>query len=151
MKHRTNQLALAAARTTLVSTTLTLLSLYRLLLESLIHVLDRSIHGAVSRATRARVTYLSAVAEGLGKKVLVMRGRVQAAVHDGGGRTALREKGEEVERGLLGLRRRVREKGAVVAELGQTRGLRGVVEGVREVEGEIGRVREEIERLRGSG
>lgn len=146
--HKLSQQTLSKARINLTSTLLSLLSLNRRLLESSIHILDRSIHGSVSRATRAQVTYLAAVAEGLSKKVLVTRRQVLGAVYDGKVRVLLGEKMEEVERGVAILRRRVRERGVLLGELETTRGLRDVVNEVRRIKEEGERVGGEIERLR---
>lgn len=87
------------------------------------------------------------MAEGLSKKVLVTRGQVLGAVYDGEMRVVLGDKMEEVERGLAVLRRRVRERGVLLGELEQTRGLRDVVNEVRRVREEGERISGEVERL----
>ncbi|GAB7349197.1 hypothetical protein MBLNU459_g8126t2 [Dothideomycetes sp. NU459] len=144
----TSHAALAESRTALTHSLLALLALHRALVELLIHALDRGIHGSVARGTRAQATYLGAVAEGLSKKVLLLRQQVLAAVYDEETREGLRRAAEEIEARMRTVQRRVRDREEKLRGLEAVRGLKGVVEEMWKVREEGRRVGEEVARLR---
>lgn len=104
-------------------------------------------HGSIARGTRARAEYLSLVAEGLEKKLLLLEAGIAAQVYSADVRERLRLRGLEISKGNSEMKRREAELKGRLEVFEGIRGLAGIANVYTEVERERGRVEEEIARL----
>ncbi|KAL4771273.1 hypothetical protein BDW60DRAFT_66429 [Aspergillus nidulans var. acristatus] len=72
---------LAGARTRMAATAAEVLAMRAAILERTVTLLERTKHGAVARATKAKAEHLAAVARGVEGKLKVMRLDALAAIH----------------------------------------------------------------------
>ena len=138
-------------RIELASTLTQLLKTNAQLLQTAIRILEQVMHGSVGRHTRARAEHLATVGQGLEKRLLVARKTVAGQVYDGRAEEQLVRKKEEVDARSAGLRRRLRDREQWLDRLEGVAGLKEAVEEMSRIKGEIGRVREEVERLERAG
>lgn len=128
-----------------------LLALYTTLHETLILLLEQVLHGSISRHVRAQCTYLSLVAQGIEKKILILRKQVLGQVYTADVRMKLQQEIEDVEGEIRVCRGRLGRREGVLGQLEQLgRGLEKCAEDCKALRGEIGKTREEAERLEGA-
>ncbi|KAK4507101.1 hypothetical protein PRZ48_000835 [Zasmidium cellare] len=142
--------AINSTRLSLIQQSSTIHTLYRQALELSIRTLEQTIHGSVSRYTKAKAEYLATVAKAMNAKTQVQLNQLLAQTQSEEMQGALKSKVEELEREEKGLRRKVREREEVLEEYrGQGGGIEGLAREYAEVLREAERVRGDVERLEG--
>ncbi|KAL6238165.1 hypothetical protein BDW75DRAFT_228171 [Aspergillus navahoensis] len=96
---------LAAARTRMAATATEVLAMRASILERIVTLLERTKHGAMARATKAKAEHLATVARGVEGKLKVMRLDAQAAIYT-----------PEVNAALSGYRQHLRDTRARLEE-----------------------------------
>jgi hypothetical protein len=123
---------------------------YREAIEASIRVLEQTVHGSVSRSTKAKAEYLATVAEGMSKKLQLQRRQVQAQTNSGELQKVLQAKVEELNQESFMLRRRIREAEDNLAEYQEARALGGMASEYAALLEKKRRVMADISRLQGS-
>ncbi|PGH27281.1 hypothetical protein AJ80_00991 [Polytolypa hystricis UAMH7299] len=72
---------LPTARRTMAGTAASVLATHAQIMERMIHILERTKHGALARAGKARAEHLSKVAEGIDGKVTIMKREILSAIY----------------------------------------------------------------------
>jgi hypothetical protein len=139
---------LATARLDITHESSTVHELYKQILASGIRLLEQTIHGSVSRASKAKAEYLAIVAEGMAKKLGIQHQQLLAQLYSGDLQKELQERSAEMSRE----ERTTRKKIAIAEEKleqyrGAGRGMEGLADEYAEILVETARVREEIARL----
>lgn len=128
-----------------------LLSLYRQALETSIRILEQTIHGCISRNTRTKAEYLSTVAEGMSRKLQLQQNQLLTLTKSPEMQEALSLRSEELEREVVGLRRKIREKKELLGEYKEAgKGGEGMAREYAGILGEVERVMGDLARLEGS-
>lgn len=140
---------ITSTRLALIHQTSTLHTLHRRAMELSIRILEQTIHGSVSRATKAKAEYLATVSRAMSTKVQTQVNSLMAQTQSEEVQGALREKVEALERESVGLRRKVREAEERLEEYGRERAVEGMAREYAEVLRETERVRGDVERLEG--
>jgi myosin heavy subunit len=138
---------LSQLRLDLTTQTLTTQNLHRTLLEAAIRILEQTVHGSLSRGTKAKADYLATVAEGMARKLQVQEVQLAAQTTSPEYQAALERKAESLEREAMGLRRRVREAEELLGRYRRTEGMEEVAREYVEIVREREKVRADIERL----
>lgn len=121
------------------------------IMETSIRILEQTIHGSVSRNTKAKADYLATVAEGMMRKLQLQYHQILAQTRSPELQAALDDKVVELEREGLGLKRKVKEAEERLVEYKEARAVKGIAEEYAEVMAGIEKVKGDVERLeRGS-
>ena len=124
-------------------------ALYRAVVETSIRILEQTIHGAVSRSTRAQADYLATVADGMNKKLQLQYAQLVAATHSAETQEALSAKSERLERESLMTKRKTREAEERLAEYRALPSMEAVAREYAEILRESKRVEDDVVRLQG--
>lgn len=141
--------ALSRLRLEMTQETLTTQSLYRQALETSIRILEQTVHGSLSRGTKAKADYLATVAEGMARKLQVQQGQLTAQTASPEFQAALERKMDDLEKEGLALRRKGREAQELLARYRRTEGMEEVAREFAELVREREKVKKDIERLEG--
>lgn len=110
-------------------------------LESSIRILEQTMHGSVSRATKAKAEYLSVVAEGMSKKLMLQQGQMMSQLYTAEVQEALKQKsGDLLEESRLWSR----QIAAADGRLGSFQ----VVNGIESIANEYAEILTESQRIR---
>lgn len=139
--------AITTARLSLIHETTALHASHRQALDLSIRTLEQTLHGSVSRATKAKAEYLATVARAMSAKTQVQLNSLLGQTQSDEVRGALQAKVGELEREGSVLRRKVREKEQVLEEYRGQSGIEGVAGEYAQVLKEIERVKEDVQRL----
>ncbi|USW48685.1 Putative HAUS augmin-like complex subunit 4 [Septoria linicola] len=99
---------------------------YRKAIETCIRILEQTIHGSVSRGTKAKADYLATVAEGMSKKLQVQHNQLLLQTNSPELEDALQSRSEDLDRENLAMRRKIRDAEDKLAEYHQAKALRGI-------------------------
>ncbi|KJY00155.1 hypothetical protein TI39_contig340g00020 [Zymoseptoria brevis] len=141
--------ALSRLRGEMTQEALTAQSLYRQALEISIRILEQTVHGSLSRGTKAKADYLATVAEGMTRKLQVQQVQLTAQTASPELQAALERKMDGLEKEGLALRRKGREAQELLARYRRTEGMEEVAREFAELVREREKVRKDIERLEG--
>lgn len=142
---------ISAAVASLASRTTSLLSRYLEGIKAAIRILEQVHHGLISRHSRGRAAHLATVSRALLCKLVLIKSQINSQIYSAENREMLVRKAgdlEDEERRLGVLLGRKEDVLGGYERLG--RGMEKVVEGFWDVEREIAKVKEEIERLEGA-
>ncbi|CAK4034684.1 hypothetical protein CBER1_05128 [Lecanosticta acicola] len=104
-----SEAAIADLRIQIAHETTNVHSLYRQAIETSIRILEQTIHGSVSRSTKAKADYLATVAEGMARKLKLQQNSLLAQTKSPDLQEALRRRVEDLDGEAVGLKRRMRE------------------------------------------
>ena len=121
--------------------------LYKQILASSIQLLEQTIHGSVSRASKAKAEYLAIVAEGMAKKLGVQYQQMLSQLYSSDLQGMLQERSEELSRQDRAIRRKIEGADEKLQQYRAGRGMEGMASEYAEILSETARVREEIARL----
>ena len=122
-------------------------ALYRTVLETSIRILEQTIHGSVSRSTRAKADYLAIVAEGMNKKLQLQYNQLLVSTYSAEMQQALGAKSEGLERESLKAKKKIREVEERLAEYRQSSAIEAMAKQYSEILQESKRVEEDIARV----
>lgn len=137
----------SATRTEITQEVSLVQNLYRQVIETSIHLLERTIHGSVSRGTKAKAEYLSIVAEGMSKKLSVQHEQLLSQLYTSELQEALRVKDEELAKENRATKKQIREMEEMLEAYKQTPGMDGLADEYAEILKETEKVKAEIARL----
>lgn len=121
--------------------------LYKQILASSIQLLEQTIHGSVSRASKAKAEYLAIVAEGMAKKLGLQYQQLLSQVYTSDLQGMLQERSEELSREDRVIRRKIDGADEKLQQYRSGRGMEGMANEYADILSETARVREEIARL----
>ncbi|KAM0719687.1 hypothetical protein Q7P37_003818 [Cladosporium fusiforme] len=121
--------------------------LYRQILASSIRLLEQTIHGSVSRASKAKAEYLAIVAEGMAKKLGMQYQQLMSQMYSGDIQEELRERSAEMSRDERNIRRKLENADDKLGQYRSGRGMEGIANEYAEILGETARVRGDIAKL----
>lgn len=121
--------------------------LYRQILSSSVRLLEQTIHGSVSRASKAKAEYLAIVAEGMAKKLGMQYQQLLSQVYSGKMQDELRERFAEMSREERSIRRKIESADEKLEQYRSGRGMEGIANEYAEILGETTRVRGDIAKL----
>lgn len=136
--------SLAQTRLEMADVATQLHATHRSILTQVIHLLEQTIHGVVSRHTRARAEYLATVAEGMCRKLAVQQGQLTQQVYTPEMREWLRVRSGEIDRETTDLKRRIRGTTEELEKVRAVKGLESIAEGYAEVLRETRRIEEAV-------
>jgi hypothetical protein len=122
-------------------------TLYAQVLTASIRLLEQTIHGSVSRATKAHADYLALVAEGMSKKLGLQHAQLMTQLYSPEMQAFLQERSEETLREERTARRKADEAEETLRQYRSNRAADAVAKEYAEIMAESERVRGEIERL----
>lgn len=143
----TSRQSLSSGRFALAHDSVALHDLYRQVLEASIRILELTIHGSVSRASRAKADYLAVVAEGMSKKLAVQHGQLMSQVYSLDLQNLLKDKHAEMAKEVRALKRSAEEEVSRLEKYRSARGMEGLAREYADVLNETGKVKDEIDRL----
>lgn len=138
---------LATARLDITHESSTVHELYKQILASSIRLLEQTIHGSVSRASKAKAEYLATVAEGMAKKLGIQHQQLLAQLYSGDLQETLQERSAEMSREDRTTRKKIAIAEEKLDQYRAGRGMEGLANEYAEILVETARVREEIARL----
>lgn len=121
--------------------------LYKQILASSIRLLEQTIHGSVSRASKAKAEYLAIVAEGMAKKLGIHHQQLLSQLYSGDLQEELQERSTEMVREERSAKRKCEEANEKLEQYRAGRGMEGMADEYAAILRETARVREEIARL----
>lgn len=121
--------------------------LYKQILASSIQLLEQTIHGSVSRASKAKAEYLAIVAEGMAKKLGIQYQQLLSQVYSNDLQDVLQERSEEMSREERSMKRKIDAADEKLQQYRAGRGMEGMANEYAAILSETARVREEITRL----
>lgn len=121
--------------------------LYKQILASSIRLLEQTIHGAVSRASKAKAEYLAIVADGMSKKLGIQHQQLLSQVYSAEMQEELQERSSEMMREEKSSKRKIEAAHERLGQYREGRGMEGMADEYAKILGETARVREEIARL----
>jgi hypothetical protein len=138
---------LATARLDITHESSTVHELYKQILASSIRLLEQTIHGSVSRASKAKAEYLAIVAEGMAKKLGIQHQQLLAQLYSGDLQEELQERSAEMSREERTTRKKIAIAEEKLEQYRAGRGMEGLANEYAEILVETARVREEVARL----
>lgn len=121
--------------------------LYKQILASSIRLLEQTIHGSVSRASKAKAEYLAIVAEGMAKKLGIQHQQLLSQLYSGDLQEELQERSAEMAREERSATRKCGEASEKLEQYRAGRGMEDMADEYAAILSETARVREEIARL----
>jgi hypothetical protein len=121
--------------------------LYKQILATSIRLLEQTIHGSVSRASRAKAEYLAIVAEGMAKKLGIQYQQLLSQVYSTDLQDVLQDRSEELSREERSIRRKLDVADEKLQQYRSSKGMEGMAHEYAAILSETARVREEIMRL----
>jgi chaperonin cofactor prefoldin len=122
-------------------------AMQRKIIETSIRILEQTIHGSVSRNTKAKADYLATVAEGMSKKLQLQHGQLLTAAYAPEMQEALEARATQLERERLMLQRKTREANERIAEYTQSRQLAELAREYADIRAETAKVRQDLTKL----
>jgi hypothetical protein len=138
---------IAATRLDLAQEAVDVHAMQRKVIETSIRILEQTIHGSVSRNTKAKADYLATVAEGMSKKLQWQHGQLLNTAYAPEMQEALEARATQLERERLMLQRKTREANERIAEYTQSRQLAGLANEYAEIRAETAKVRQDLAKL----
>lgn len=138
---------LASARMNLAEGAVNVHVLQRKVIEASVRILEQTIHGSVSRGTRAKVDYLATVAEGMNKKLQLQQHQLTVAAAAPELEEALEARSTQLDREVLTLKRRTREAEDEFAAYRQSKAVESMAKEFAEILHETEKVTQDIARL----
>ena len=145
---RSNQLH--DSRIALANEAAALLTLHQKLYESIIRLLEQTVHGSVARGLRAHADYLASVAEGLDKKLRIMEGQILQQIYTPDVAEALKVREQELKGQNAERRRRLRKQEATLQGYESGRGMKQLAETYSELLDETRKVKADLDRFKGA-
>lgn len=137
----------ATARLDIAHETSLLHELYKQIFSTSIRLLEQTIHGSVSRGSKAKAEYLAAVAEGMAKKLSVQHQQLLSQVYSNGVQAELRERSGGIAREERMARRKIEVADERLEEYRAGRGMEAMANEYAEISKETARVKDEIAKL----
>lgn len=138
---------LAATRLDITSESGKVHDLYKQILASSIRLLEQTIHGSVSRASRAKAEYLAIVAEGMTKKLGIQYQQLLSQAYSSDLQDFLQDRSEELSREERSIKRKIGAADEKLQQYRASKGMEGMAHEYAAILSETARVREEITRL----
>lgn len=143
----TSRSDLAAARLKVTHETNMVHDLYKQIYITSIRLLEQTIHGAVSRASKAKAEYLAIVAEGMAKKLGVQHQQLLMQIYSSEMQAELRECSAEMSREKISLRRKIESAEEKLEQYRAGRGMESMADEYAEILRETARARGDIAKL----
>lgn len=122
-------------------------TLYRKAIETSIRILEQTIHGSVSRGTKAKAEYLATVAEGMDRKLRIQHNQLLAQTKSPEIEDILQSRQEDLDQESALLRRKLRELEGRLDEYRQAKAVEGIAKEYAEIISETKKVQSDIERF----
>ncbi|KAF2212361.1 hypothetical protein CERZMDRAFT_97637 [Cercospora zeae-maydis SCOH1-5] len=123
--------------------------MYRKAIETCIRTLEQTIHGSVSRGTKAKAEYLATVAEGMSKKLQLQHNQLLSQTKSPDLEGALKARSEDLDHETVMLKRKIREAEDKLAEYHQAKAIRGIAAEYSDIIRETAKIKADIARLEG--
>ncbi|KAF1821028.1 uncharacterized protein K489DRAFT_263289 [Dissoconium aciculare CBS 342.82] len=138
---------LAATRLELAQEAADVHAMQRKVIETSIRILEQTIHGSVSRNTKAKADYLATFAEGMNKKLQLQHNQLLNTAYAPEMQEALETRTTQLEREKLILQRKVREANERLAEYTRSKPLSELGRDYADIRAEIEKVRQDLTKL----
>ncbi|CAK1354130.1 hypothetical protein CB0940_01966 [Cercospora beticola] len=141
--------SIAAIRLDLAHEVANVHDLYRKAIGTCIRTLEQTIHGSVSRGTKAKAEYLTTVAEGMSKKLQLQHNQLLSQTRSPDLEEALKTRSEDLDHEAVMLKRKIRDAEDKLAEYHQAKAIRGIAAEYSDIIRETAKIKADIARLEG--
>ncbi|KAM3415813.1 hypothetical protein BST61_g9322 [Cercospora zeina] len=121
--------------------------MYRKAIETCIRTLEQTIHGSVSRGTKAKAEYLATVAEGMSKKLQLQHNQLISQTRSPDLEEALKTRSEDLDHEVVMLKRKIREAEDKLTEYHQAKAIRFIAAEYSDIIRETAKIKADIARL----